>query len=169
MDCLFCKIVNKEIPSRIITETENSIAFLDAFPVSRGHTLVIPKNHYEKVQDMTDIDNNDLFDTVHKVISKVDKLTGSTLLAIHNGKDSGQEIPHVHVHLIPRDPADQAGPVHSMFKDRPKLSDDELDQIYAKIKSSLIIGEIFFLSRFSFVNINCMCWTCFCGIHYFFL
>ena len=136
MDCIFCKIANKEIPSRIITETENSIAFLDAFPVSRGHTLVIPKNHYEKVQDMTDIDNNDLFDTVHKVISKVDKLTGSTLLAIHNGKDSGQEIPHVHVHLIPRDPGDQAGPVHSMFKDRPKFSDEELEQLCAKIKNS---------------------------------
>ena len=136
MDCIFCKIANKEIPSRIITETENSIAFLDAFPVSRGHTLVIPKNHYEKVQDMTDIDNNDLFDTVHKVISKVDKLTGSTLLAIHNGKDSGQEIPHVHVHLIPREPDDQAGPVHCMFKDRPKLSDEELDKLCAKIKSS---------------------------------
>ena len=136
MDCLFCKIVNKEIPSRIFTETENSIAFLDAFPVSRGHTLVITKKHYEKVQDMTDIDNNDLFDTVHNVISKVDKLTGSTLLAIHNGKDSGQEIPHVHVHLIPRELDDQAGPVHSMFKDRPKLSDDELDQLCAKIKSS---------------------------------
>jgi len=136
MDCLFCKIANKEIPSRIITETENSIAFLDAFPVSRGHTLVIPKNHYEKVQDMTGIDNNDLFDTVYKVISKVDRLTGSTLLAIHNGKDSGQEIPHVHVHLIPRESHDQAGPVHSMFKDRPKLSDEELEQLCAKIKSS---------------------------------
>ena len=136
MDCIFCKIANKEIPSRIITETENSIAFLDAFPVSRGHTLVIPKNHYEKVQDMTDIDNNDLFDTVRKVISKVDKLTGSTLLAIHNGKDSGQEIPHVHVHLIPREPDDRAGPVHSMFKDRPKLSDEELEQLCAKIKNS---------------------------------
>jgi len=136
MDCLFCKIVNKEIPSRIITETENSIAFLDAFPVSRGHTLVITKKHYEKVQDMTDIDNNDLFDTVYNVISKVDKLTGSTLLAIHNGKDSGQEIPHVHVHLIPRESDDQAGPVHSMFKDRPKLSDEELEQLCAKIKSN---------------------------------
>ena len=135
MDCIFCKIANKEIPSRIITETENSIAFLDAFPVSRGHTLVIPKNHYEKVQDMTDIDNNDLFDTVRKVISKVDKLTGSTLLAIHNGKDSGQEIPHVHVHLIPRESDDQAGPVHSIFKDRPKLSDEELEQLCVKIKS----------------------------------
>ncbi|NWJ43951.1 HIT family protein [Marine Group I thaumarchaeote] len=136
MDCIFCKIANKEIPSKIITETNKSIAFLDAFPLSLGHTLVIPKCHYEKVQDMTDMDNTDLFNTVHKVISKVDKLTGATLLAIHNGKDSGQEIPHVHVHLIPRQPSDHAGPVHSMFKDRPKLSDEELDELYAKIKSS---------------------------------
>jgi len=136
MDCIFCKIAKKEIPSKIITETNKSIAFLDAFPLSRGHTLVIPKCHYEKVQDMTDMDNTDLFNTVHKVISKVDKLTGATLLAIHNGKDSGQEIPHVHVHLIPRQPSDHAGPVHSMFKDRPKLSDEELDKLYAKIKSS---------------------------------
>ena len=136
MDCIFCKIAEKEIPTKIITETKNSIAFLDAFPLSRGHTLVIPKCHYEKVQDMTDMDSTDLFNTVHKVISKVDKLTGATLLAIHNGKDSGQEIPHVHVHLIPRQPSDHAGPVHSMFKDRPKLSDEELDELYAKIKSS---------------------------------
>ena len=84
---------------------------------------------------MTDIDNNDLFDTMHKVISKVDKLTGATLLAVHNGKDSGQEIPHVHVHLIPRELSDQAGPVHSMFKDRPKLSEEELDDLCTKIKN----------------------------------
>ena len=136
MDCIFCKIAKKEISSKIIAETKKSIAFLDAFPLSRGHTLVIPKCHYEKVQDMTDMDSTDLFNTVHKVISKVDKLTGATLLAIHNGKDSGQEIPHVHVHLIPRQPSDHAGPVHSMFKDRPKLSDEELDELSAKIKSS---------------------------------
>ena len=135
MDCIFCKIAKKEIPSKIITETNKSIAFLDVFPLSRGHTLVIPKRHYEKVQDMTDMDNTDLFNTVHKVISKVDKLTGATLLAVHNGKDSGQEIPHVHVHLIPRELSDQAGPVHSMFKDRPKLSDKELDELCAKIKN----------------------------------
>jgi len=135
MDCIFCKIARKEIPSKIITETKNSIAFLDAFPLSRGHTLIIPKNHYEKVQDLTDIDNTDLFRTVHKVISKVDKITGSTLIAIHNGKESGQEVPHVHVHLIPRQSSDHAGPVHSMFKDRPKLSDEELDELSAKIRS----------------------------------
>ena len=136
MDCIFCKIAKKEIPSKIITETKNSIAFLDAFPVSRGHTLVIPKHHYEKVQDMTDLDNTDLFNTVYKVISKVDKITGSTLLAIHNGKESGQEIPHVHVHLIPRQSDDLAGPVHSMFKNRPKLSSEELDKLCTEIKES---------------------------------
>ena len=135
MDCIFCKIAKKIIPSKIITETKNSIAFLDTFPLSRGHTLVIPKNHYERIQDMTVDDNTDLFNTVQNVTSKVDKITGSTLLAVHNGKASGQEIPHVHVHLIPRELSDQAGPVHSMFKDRPKLSDKELDELCTKIKN----------------------------------
>ena len=136
MDCIFCKIAKKEISSKIVTETENSIAFLDAFPLSRGHTLIIPKHHYEKVQDITVDDNTDLFETLRKVVSKVDKITGSTLLAIHNGKESGQEIPHVHVHLIPRKPGDSAGPVHNMFKNRPKLSDDELDKLCTEIKNS---------------------------------
>ena len=136
MDCIFCKIAKKEIPAKIVTETEKSIVFLDTFPLSRGHTLIIPKHHYEKVQDITVDDNTDLFETLHKVISKVDKITGSTLLAIHNGKESGQEIPHVHVHLIPRKPGDSAGPVHSMFKNRPKLSEDELDKLCTEIKNS---------------------------------
>ena len=136
MDCIFCKIAKKEIPAKIVTETENSIAFLDAFPLSRGHTLVIPKLHYEKVQDLTVDDNADLFETLRNVISKVDKITGSTLLAIHNGKESGQEIPHVHVHLIPRQPDDLAGPVHIMFKNRPKFSDEELDKLCNEIKNS---------------------------------
>jgi len=136
MDCIFCKISNKEIPTRIITDTENSIAFLDAFPLSAGHTLVIPKNHYEKIQDMPDDVSVDLFSTVHKIIPKIDKISGATLLAIHNGKESGQEIPHVHVHLIPRRSDDLAGPVHNMFKNKPKLSDEELDELCAKIKNS---------------------------------
>ena len=135
MDCIFCKIAEKIIPAKIIIETKNSIAFLDAFPLTRGHTLVIPKNHYEKVQDMKDMDNTDLFNTVHNAISKVDKLTGATLLAIHNGKGSGQEIPHVHVHLIPRELSDQAGSVHRMFEDTPKFSDEELDELCTKIKN----------------------------------
>ncbi|SVA52284.1 uncharacterized protein METZ01_LOCUS105138 [marine metagenome] len=136
MDCIFCKIVNGEIKSRLIMESKNSIAFLDAFPVTKGHTLVIPKTHYGKIQDMTQDDSTDLFRVVCEVVPKIDKITGSTLLAIHNGKESGQEIPHVHVHLIPRQSDDLAGPVHSMFKNRPNLSDEEFDELHMMLKSS---------------------------------
>ena len=134
MDCIFCKIISKEIPAKILYEDEDTIAFLDAFPVAKGHTLVIPKQHYAKIQDLPSEINEKLFNTVHKLIPKVDSLQGSTLVAIHNGKDSGQEIPHVHVHLIPRSKNDSAGPVHSMFKDKIELSDSETDSLYDQLK-----------------------------------
>ena len=132
MDCIFCKITSGEIPTKIITETENSIAFLDAFPLAKGHTLVIPKIHHEKIQDLTSEENSDLFSTVHKIISKVDTLTGSTLVAIHNGKEAGQEIPHVHVHLVPRSADDSGGPIHCLFESTLNVSDSELNEIYEK-------------------------------------
>ncbi|NIM26072.1 MAG: HIT domain-containing protein [Nitrososphaeria archaeon] len=134
MDCIFCKIATGEIPTKIITQTENSIAFLDAFPLTKGHTLVIPKNHHDKIQNMSQEENQDLFSTVHKVLSKVDNLTGSTLLAVHNGKDAGQEIPHVHVHLVPRSPNDSGGPIHCLFDSTLNISDSETDEIYQKLK-----------------------------------
>ncbi len=134
MDCIFCKIVEKKIPARIILESDKSLAFLDAFPLTKGHSLVIPKKHYEKVQQMSADENYDLFQLVQKVTEKVDALTNAELIAVHNGKESGQEIPHVHVHIIPRTAGDGAGAVHSMFRNRPKLSDNEFDQILQKIK-----------------------------------
>ncbi len=134
MDCIFCKIAAGEIPAKILAETENSIAFMDAFPLTKGHSLVIPKKHYEKIQDIPSDENSELFSTVQKIISKVDKLTGATLMAIHNGKDAGQEIPHVHVHLIPRSIEDGAGAVHSMFKNPPQLTNDEIFALYDKLK-----------------------------------
>ena len=136
MDCIFCKIISGDIPAKIIAETEKSLAFMDAFPLAKGHSLVIPKTHYEKIQDISSEDNTDLFETVRLVVSKVDKITNATLLAIHNGKESGQEVPHVHVHLIPRSSEDSAGPVHSMFENPPKLSNDEISNIYEKLKKS---------------------------------
>ena len=134
MGCIFCKIVSKEIPTKILYEDDDTVSFLDAFPVAKGHTLVIPKTHHAKIQDLPFDVNQKLFDTVHKMTSKVDSLEGSTLIAIHNGKESGQEIPHVHVHLIPRSNDDSAGPVHSMFKDKVELSESEIDSIYNKLK-----------------------------------
>ena len=134
MDCIFCKIVTKEIPTKILYEDDDTVSFLDAFPVAKGHTLVIPKTHHAKIQDLPFDINQKLFNAVHKMTSKVDSLEGSTLIAIHNGKESGQEIPHVHVHLIPRSNDDSAGPVHSMFKDKIELSESEIDSIYNQLK-----------------------------------
>ena len=134
MDCIFCKIASKEIPAKILVETESCIGFLDAFPLARGHALVIPKNHNEKLQDLpTDI-NTEVFSMVHSLISRVDSLTGATLMAVHNGKDSGQEIPHVHVHLIPRSSEDSAAAVHSMFSQKLELSESEIDELCSKLR-----------------------------------
>jgi histidine triad (HIT) family protein len=134
MDCIFCKIATKEILAKILVETESCIGFLDAFPLAKGHALVIPKNHYEKLQDLPTSINTEIFSTVQSLISKVDSLTGATLVAIHNGKDSGQEIPHVHVHLIPRSNDDSAGAVHSMFSQKPELSESEIDELCNKLR-----------------------------------
>ena len=83
MDCICCKIISKEIPAKILYEDDKTISFLDAFPVAKGHTLVIPKEHHEKIQDLPSSVNQKLFSTVHKMIEKVDSLQGSTLVAVH--------------------------------------------------------------------------------------
>ncbi|MCV0392454.1 MAG: HIT family protein [Nitrosopumilus sp.] len=135
MDCIFCKIISGDIPAKILSQTEHSISFLDAFPLAKGHVLVIPKNHHQKIQDMSVGENADLFSLVHSMISKVDSITGATLVAIHNGKDAGQEVPHVHVHLVPRSSSDSAGAIHSMFNSTLKLSENEIDELYNKLKN----------------------------------
>ena len=135
MDCIFCKIIEGNIPAKILKETSQSISFLDAFPLAKGHVLVIPKNHHQKIQDMSQSENTDLFLLVHEMTSKVDSISGSTLVAIHNGIDAGQEVPHVHVHLVPRSKNDSAGPIHSMFNSSLELSESEVDEIYNKLKN----------------------------------
>ena len=134
MDCIFCKIIAGDIPVKILKETSSSISFLDAFPLAKGHVLVIPKKHHQKVQDMDNEENNDLFSLVHDTISKVDAITGATLIAVHNGREAGQEVPHVHVHLIPRSKDDSAGPIHSMFNSALKLSESEVEELYNRLK-----------------------------------
>ena len=134
MDCIFCKIISGETPARILKETENSISFLDAFPLAKGHVLVIPKNHHQKIQDMNEKENADLFSLVHTMISKVDSITGASLVAIHNGKEAGQEVPHVHVHLVPRSKDDSAGAIHSMFDSELELSETEIEEICEQLK-----------------------------------
>lgn len=120
--CVFCGIVAGSVPARIVSRTALSVAFLDAFPVARGHVLAVPRAHRERVQDLAGDEIADLFGLAARLASRTDAVAGgegggggATLIAVHNGRQSGQEVPHVHVHLIPRRDGDGAGPVHSMF------------------------------------------------------
>ena len=134
MDCIFCRIISGEIPARVICETADSVSMLDAFPLARGHVLVMPKAHSQRIQDMGIKETTDLFLLVRKMASRVDSISGSTLVAIHNGPDAGQEVPHVHVHLVPRSADDSAGAIHRMFGPPLNLSDEESDGICSMLK-----------------------------------
>lgn len=138
-DCIFCKIVSGEIPAEIVTQNDKAIALLDAFPLAPGHTLVIPKSHYAKVQDMSEQDALAVFEVMWKVIGAVEagSMVNASTIAVHNGSEAGQEIPHVHVHIVPRKVGDGAGAIHSMFKIRPKLSAEEMRSLHDKIESKL--------------------------------
>lgn len=130
-NCIFCKIVAGQIPARIVRQNENAMAFLDAFPLAAGHTLVVPKAHYQKVQDMAPADSQAVFQLVQEITGRVESASGSpaSTIAVHNGREAGQEVAHAHVHIVPRKQADGAGPIHSMFKNRPKLSEQEMDAL----------------------------------------
>ena len=137
-ECIFCKIALKKIQTNIIIEDDMAMAFLDAYPLSKGHTLVIPKNHYSKIQELDEKSSESLFNILRKIVNPIEKAMGvnSSTIAIHNGKEAGQEIPHVHIHVIPRESGDGAGPVHSMFKNKPNVSNFDMSSIVEEIKNS---------------------------------
>jgi len=134
--CIFCKIAQKKIDAKIIDENENAIAFLDAFPLTAGHTLVITKKHYAKLQEVELDQMAHLFNLIHKILPPIEKGTGvqSTLIAIHNGKDAGQVIPHLHVHIVPRKAGDGGGAIHSMFDSSDRLGEYEMNKVLKRIK-----------------------------------
>jgi histidine triad (HIT) family protein len=138
-NCVFCKIIAGDISAKVIMQNEKAMALLDAFPLAPGHTLVIPKSHYAKVQQMSEQDAMAVFEIVWKLAGAVE--TGSQVnastIAIHNGSEAGQEVPHVHVHIVPRKRDDGAGAIHSMFKVKPKLSPQEMDSLCERIASNL--------------------------------
>ena len=132
---IFEKIRDEEIPARIIHETETTLAFLDAHPLARGHTLVVPKKPYEHLQDLPADLSADLFETVHELTPTIEEAVDAdgTTIGINNGEAAGQEVPHVHVHMIPRFEGDDSGPIHAIALDSPDLSEAELDEIAAAI------------------------------------
>ncbi|MDD9809169.1 MAG: HIT domain-containing protein [Thaumarchaeota archaeon] len=95
--------------------TGMAIAILDAFPVARGHSLVLPKAHRARVEEMGAAECSEVFELARRVAARVSAVHGDSLIAVHNGPRAGQEIPHAHVHIVPRSEGDGAGPIHSMF------------------------------------------------------
>ncbi|HEV8360699.1 MAG TPA: HIT family protein [Candidatus Thermoplasmatota archaeon] len=136
-DCIFCRIARGEVPARKVYEDEHAVAFLDAQPLARGHTLVVPRAHAEHVEDMSDLVARHVFGAAHKLAGRVAKAAGAegTTIAVNNGKAAGQEVPHVHVHIVPRWSRDKAGPIHAMAWERPKVAPEELDQIATSIRA----------------------------------
>lgn len=103
-DCIFCKIINGEIPSAKVFENEHVFAFLDISQVTKGHTLVIPKVHKENVYELNDEMASTLFMEVPKIANAIKKAYNPIGLNVlnNNGEHAGQSVFHFHMHLIPR-------------------------------------------------------------------
>jgi histidine triad (HIT) family protein len=106
--CIFCKIASGQIPSAKIYEDEKVIAFLDIGPVSDGHTLVVPKQHYTKIHECPS-------DVLAAISSVLPKIAGAVFAALgvdgynvlcNNGRAAGQLVEHLHFHIIPRKTGD---------------------------------------------------------------
>lgn len=104
MDCLFCKIVSGDIPSSRVYEDDLVVAFLDIAPVNKGHALIVPKKHEENFLVASSKTVAWVMQVAQKVAAAVLEATGAQGFNIHvnNGRVSGQEIDHLHVHVIPR-------------------------------------------------------------------
>ncbi|KZN25064.1 HIT family hydrolase [Haladaptatus sp. R4] len=137
-DCIFCQIVAGDIPSKTVYEDDSVLAFLDVNPLAPGHTLVITKDHYETLSDLPEDTATDLFSALHELTPAVETAVDADAsnVAFNNGEASGQEVPHIHGHIIPRFEDDGGKPIHAVAGDRPDLSDDELDEIAADISGS---------------------------------
>ncbi|WP_439027820.1 HIT family protein [Haloarchaeobius sp. DT45] len=138
-DCIFCQIVAGDIPSRTVYEDEHAFAFLDVNPLAPGHTLVIPKAHHETLGDLPADEGAAVFSALHELVPVVEDAVdadGSTV-AFNNGEAAGQEVPHVHAHIVPRFDDDGHGPIHALFDGPGELSDDELDDIEEKIGAAM--------------------------------
>lgn len=104
MDCLFCKIIAKEIPAFVVYEDDRILAFLDIHPVNAGHLLVVPKTHSENIAVAADEDLVALSLAVKKLAPAVCSATGCVgwNLEVNNGNAAGQVIDHTHWHIVPR-------------------------------------------------------------------
>lgn len=133
-DCLFCKIIAGEIPSEKIYEDENSFAFLDIKPINPGHTLLVPKKHFENLYEMSDETLAELAPTIKKLAVAVKRAVRADGINIGMNNDgaAGQLVFHAHIHIMPRFKNDG----HEHWHGAP-YQKDEMEQTAEKIKKML--------------------------------
>jgi histidine triad (HIT) family protein len=137
--CLFCKIVRGEIAARIVFEDDHSLAFLDHRPVFPGHTLLVPKEHYETLTDLPAQLIEPLFTTAQNLARAVEKGMDAhgTFVAMNNRVS--QSVAHLHVHVVPRRRKDG---LRGFFWPRyPYKTDEEADLVQAAIRAALEQGR----------------------------
>jgi histidine triad (HIT) family protein len=135
MDCIFCDIIERKSPAEIIYEDEKVISFLDIRPINYGHTLVIPKKHYEDFISVPADEMNAVINVTQNIseaVSKSLKADGFNIIA-NNGAAAGQRVFHFHFHIIPRYKTDK-------FNYRPELknyNNGGLKEFADKIRSAV--------------------------------
>lgn len=142
-DCLFCSIAAGDIPSAKVYDDDRVFAFLDINPLRRGHTLVVPKAHAERLEQADPEDAGALLKAAQKLGKTLADLTGDpdATLAINNGPGAGQEVGHVHLHIVPRASDDGVGPVHALFSERPDVPENDLKVLAAQIRDALGVAD----------------------------
>ena len=128
--CIFCKIVRKQEPASCIYEDDRTMAFLDIKPLNDGHTLVIPKGHYSTIYDVPDEEVAHMYKIVRRDACAVKKgvNAGGISITQHNERTAGQDIFHVHVHVIPR----YEGQKLPRSEEIPEASREKLDGVGEK-------------------------------------
>lgn len=130
-DCIFCKIVNGEVPSYKVYEDEYTCAFFDITPITEYHTLVIPKKHYVNMFDIPEDELLSLTKAMKKVVSLYEEKLGlkNVQLLNNSGKYAQQDVFHIHFHVVPRFPKDG--------KDMKLLRNPALRDRFDKLLSTL--------------------------------
>lgn len=132
-NCIFCKIAEKEIPGKIVYEDDICLAFLDLSQTTNGHTLVIPKKHYQNILEVDDSDLAHIILVTKKLANKImDKLNAKGVNILTNANEvAGQTVMHFHLHIIPR--YDDNDKIEINFTDR--ANEVDLDEILNKINN----------------------------------
>jgi histidine triad (HIT) family protein len=132
MPCIFCKIIAKEIPNHTVYEDANVLAFLDIFPCSKGHTVVIPKRHAERMTYLSAAEQAAVMLGVSEVMKKIDTVLSPAGMNVgwNDRAAAGQAVPHVHVHIVPRYEGDGGGSMHSIVKSNEKIEVGDIARLF---------------------------------------